>query len=314
MAPSPHDTPTLDAALAMVASHLRQHSRLGHKDRLDLQALAKHCGTVYVQTVTVPQELYASLLRLNDVKPLVLFPLGGTCGTAAGTDAVVLFFDPHGALKGLPENKRAAMLSKACGLSPQLHGDCFVGRIRSAGGVLAIGSEAPPQMLVERDWLEAAQAANAQSSGTSVLEAELLKQLEATRRAQIAASVAAAGVDAPGPAAAAASDAGGAGKLSWSDGGGRGSRAEEAVTIEIEVPAATKVGHVRCTIKEQWLSVSVLTLVPEKQAILEGTLFQQVMPPDCDWYLEGSGHERKLVIVLEKKVRMRWLELTRPTA
>jgi len=147
------------AAIEWVVSEVHDGKKRASKDRVDLAALAKHCGTSYAQVETVPDALFSTVREMQaNVVALVLLPPGAGSATVAGADAVVLFHDATGALKGLPPNARADMLAAAAGM-PGRHffGEVVMGRLRpDSDGSLAMGGEAAAQFMVERDWLEAA--------------------------------------------------------------------------------------------------------------------------------------------------------------
>mmetsp|Transcript_36959 Transcript_36959/g.61283 ORF Transcript_36959/g.61283 Transcript_36959/m.61283 type:complete len:326 (-) Transcript_36959:308-1285(-) len=311
--PSPRSVENIHAGLELVTAHFTErHAKCAHKDRTDLVALQEYTGKQFLQTLMVPDELHESMAKLQGVAPLVLLPFDAGASTVAGSEAVVLFSDAHGPLKGLPHNKRASMLTTASGLPRELRGDCFVGRLCSlSGGVLGVGGECPPQMLVERSWLEAAQAANQCSASATVskgepspLEQELANLLLAARRACITAAVAAASNAANSLTPVA---------LTWSDGGEKGTGSDPSVTVRVDgLPADTKSKHVRCSIRDEYIKLEVTTLADSESVLLDGKLFQPVSAADCEWYLESArGGTRSLIIALEKRQTMRWLELTR---
>lgn len=349
--PVPRTFETVKEALDTIGKHLRQRSSTAHKERVDLVALHTHTGQRFAQHVLIPDDLHASLRELHGVAPLVLLPptKGGT--SVVGDEAVVLFSDAHAQLKGLPPNKRGTMLLNACGLSARggVYGDCFVGRLRAdSQQQLALGSEAAPQLLVERSWLEAAQAAQkALGAARPPLESAITAQLAEMRRNEVAANVAAAAaggtaVPTPPPPPPATNEAvvptatkptaesvaatgaggnsvgesgtdGGAGKLEWLDSG-------DEVVVTITVPAGTKGKHIGCTIRDTSLKVEVTTMEASKRVVVDGKLFQEVDAVDCSWCVEdaaaSAGGGRILTITLQKKPSVtgkvvRWLMLMR---
>ncbi|EOD31340.1 hypothetical protein EMIHUDRAFT_468238 [Emiliania huxleyi CCMP1516] len=310
--PQPREVASLGEARAAVDEHLGA-SKFASKERCDLAAVEAHTGTSYAQALTVPDDVYAALKALNGAAALVLLPPNST-GLVVGSDSVVLMYDRHGGLKGLPPNERASLLTQAAGQPRAVRGDCFVGRLAygpPAAGQLRLGGEAAPQLLTERGWLEAAQAAakaaakaaptaapTAAAAGGSKRGSSFGAAVEAWlaegRREKVAAAVsaaapppppcaqrlldgaaaageAAAGGAAAGGAAAGEAAAGGGGELSWEDGG-------EEVTVRVTLPAGTK----------------------SRDAA------------DCEWHIEdGPGSLRTLTLSLEKKRKMRWVLLTR---
>lgn len=291
-APIPRNVASMDEGLRMVSSHLVQRSSAAHKERVDLAALQAHTGSRYAQVETVPDSLWQSMRQLQGVTPLVLLPSGTA---VANGDAVVCFVDQHGGIKGLPVNKRASMVLKACGLTGEVRGECFVGRVLSTGETSP--SELAPAFLVERDWLEAAQAANrSRTPGEAQnLEEKLRQRLEQMRRAQVAESVAKAlpsqqsvpASETPpkatasptGPAEAVAAEAvavaapaadavDGCAEMSWNDGG-------DEVQVTVRVPPGTKAKHVLCTIKDASLKLEVATLPAAQRVVVDGKLFQE---------------------------------------
>jgi len=350
--PKPQSIESVDALLSTVSDRLRERSVAAHKERIDLSALHAHTGQHFTQHVLIPDQLHATLRALDGVVPIVLLPPAAAQGaTVAGMDAVILFADAHGALKGLPPNKVGTMLLNACGLAARapLCGDCFFARMRLDGsGEPILGGEAAPQMVSERDWLEAAQAAHNAGVVPTSLEMLLVKRFAEARRSTILSTVTQAaepsaqvskkptegsvGGELPSapppspPAGSAATPAaeaepnsaateGAAGEvLNWLD-GDKASGTEKTLTVSVRVPPGTRAKHIRVTFKDQWLKVEVTTLEAAARVPVDGMLFQEILPSDCTWCVEdgpaGSGGERLLTISLEKKVAMRWLMLTR---
>jgi len=335
--PQPKDLANLDEALRHVQAHMNA-SKFAHKERVDLAALAAHSGNKYVQVEMIPDSEFAKLRELQGTAALVLLPPDPNGKSVVGTDAVVFFYDAHGGVKGLPFNERASMICAACGTKRQVRGDCFVGRLAYSPSTdrIELGAEVAPQMITERDWLEAAQKYHASATEPGKLQCLLSARLADERRQKVAAAVAgatAAASVAASPAAeegaptatgsavtvpttdAAAVGAGepvaqvaeGAGQMSWEDG-------QNEVTISIDLPAGTKSKHVRCVIKDESISVQVATLPPAIGTVVSGELFQTVKPEGCCWDLQdGKKGLRTLTITLEKAKAMRWLMLTRDT-
>ena len=133
------DTPAaIDWAIAEVHGGKKRAS----KDRVDLAALAQHSGTSYAQVETVPDSLFSSVRETQaNVAAQVLLPPGASGGTVVGKDAVVLFYDATGTLKGLPPNERAGMLCAAAGLAGRkFFGEAVLARlVYGADGSLSLG-------------------------------------------------------------------------------------------------------------------------------------------------------------------------------
>ena len=168
--------------------------------------------------------------------------------------------------------------------------------------------------MVEREWLEAAQAANKapqSSGGASALAALLEARLAEGRKKAIAAALAAAAAP---PAAAAAeaaaaeavkADAPPLGELRFADAGSE-------ATATVRVPAGTKAKHVRCEVKELSLKLEVATLAAGSTVVAEGELFQKVLVDECNWTLQDvQGEGRILTLSLQKAHQMTWLMLLR---
>jgi hypothetical protein len=257
--------------------------------------------------------------------------------------------DSHGALKGLPVNKRGTMLLQACGLKGrgELRGDCFLAHIEPTANGVTLGGPFPPPKIAQRDWLEAAQKAHASgaSDASTALETTLGEILESIRRAQIAHAVAAKTAEAAAPPAATttstpqsnpvtassssptdvsdpaapAAPSAGCGEVSFVDTDGEGSE----VIVTILVPAGTKAKHVAVKFSDSRLRVEVQTLPAEKRVVVDGELFQEVVATDCAWELQDApkakapNGERALTLTLEKKAviaggkHARWLMLVR---
>ena len=300
--PAGRTVPNALSALASVAKHLRESSATGHKERVDLQVFNAHSGTNHHQVQSIPDAVYAELRGMHGVTPTLLKPCDGSSA------AVVMFTDSYGALKGLPVNKRAGMVMSACGLSNKdIRGDCFIGRLSSG---LELGFEFAPQAISDREWLEAAQAAN-KAGGNAAFSKKLVDWVEQASERVNHAIAAATGAEAQKAAAATAAVAKAveAGTVSFTDGG-------DDVNVQVVVPAGTKGKQVVCTIKDTSLKVKVMTLPAGKTAVIDGTLFQEVNANDCTWHVEDpspplAGGMRQLVISLEKKKKMTWLMLTR---
>lgn len=186
------------AAMEWAIAEVHGGKKRASKDRVDLAALAAHCGTSYVQTETVPKALFESVRETQaNVVALVLLPPGAGASSVAGGDAVVLFYDATGPLKGLPPNGRADMLAAASGLAGRkFYGEAVLARLVHGTESLSLGGETSGQFMVERDWLEAAQAANkaagAAANATSAFAELLTTSLAEGRKRAIAAAIAAA--------------------------------------------------------------------------------------------------------------------------
>ena len=298
---------TLDAVLLAVATHLSRGRHMS-KERANLEALEEQCGTRYAQALAVPDVLFESLRSVFGIVPFVLLP------PLDADDAVVLLADWHGALKGLPPNERANLLCQAAGTQYKVRGDVFIGRVRIEGGALVPGADVPPPMVMEREWLEAAQSANKVGAGRE--EGQQLGRLLGTYAAAAVAQVCDA-AQASEPAAAAADHPGeddeAIGLLEFRD-DSTASDTAQSVTATVRVPAATKARDVTCEVTGGRLLLRVETLPAERQTIVDGELFQEI--EDSSWALEdGKGGARLLTIELEKAAglvgQMRWLSLTR---
>ena len=256
VAPQARDMAGFKEALATVQAHLSS-SKYAHKERVDLAALAVHSGNKYTQVEMIPDTEFAALRDLQGTFPLVLLPPGTADASVVGSDAVVIFYDLHGGVKGLPFNERASMICTACGLKRQVRGDCFLGRLIHAppSEQIELGAEVAPQMIVERDWLEAAQRHNAAGGEPCQLQGLLAGRLSEARRQKVAAAVAGATSLSVSPSSvstvetvavettataegnlsaaaqpSAAASAGAAGQLSWEDG-------QDEVTVRVDLPA-----------------------------------------------------------------------------
>lgn len=171
--PTAEPVASLSEALGLVSRELRSSSH-AVKDRVDLVELAEPVagvwrGEIYAQTLLIPDAVFEEVKALHGTKPLVLLPprAGGACIAVRGsqsstTDGIVMVMDAFGAVKGLAPNNRAKMLCAACGLAEEEpRGDIFFGRLNhEADGSLTLGADAAPTMIVQREWLEAAQAAH----------------------------------------------------------------------------------------------------------------------------------------------------------
>eukprot|EP01052_Picozoa_sp_SAG31_P034284 SAG31_NODE_3985_length_3685_cov_2.692694_4_plen_331_part_00 len=314
---------SVDHGLRQVAAYLvANKGKHASKDRMDLNALARHTGKSYAQTLTVPDAVFA------DIRDTAL---GCSCHVLSPPDnqtgeAVVMLADSHGALKGLPENKRASMLGPACGLAgaeaaaelAAVRGDAFVFRVRLTASkfsseALGLGADARPDVLVgDRAWMEAAQAANKAVGSTE--QVAVVSKIKALVEASTAAALAEVFGQVGSPntndaasaaASAATSSAEGLGKMSWVDGDGE-------VVVKVRVPKCTMARDVRADIGKSRLKVQVATLPADtNKVVVDGELFQPVVVDESSWSLESGKDFRELVIELQKVRPMRWLVLTR---
>ncbi len=306
---------TLDAVLVAIAAHLSA-GRLMSKDRVNLEALQEHCGTAYTQTLAIPEPLFESLRAVYGIVPFVLLP------PLDDEDAVVLLADFHGALKGLPPNERANLLCQAAGTPYKVRGDVFLGRVCvEGGGVPMPGDDVLPTMIMEREWLEAAQSANKVGAGK-----EEGQQLGSLLGAYAAAAVAQVqqqeSADTSGAAAAMpAAEAdprqldevdASVGVLNFQDDSTEGDTAP-CVTATVRVPATTKAHHVQCEVSAGRLLLRVETLGAGQETVVDAELFQAV--DDHRWALEDDKGARLLTLELDKATgvagHVRWLSLTR---
>lgn len=153
-APTAVAATTLDGVLGAVAAHLRA-SRGAAKERVNLDALAEHCGQSYDgRSIEISDESFAGL---REQLGLVAFVLRAPNG---GDDAVILLADYDGALKGLPPNERANVICGACGLPYKVRGDVFIGRVTLGATGLELGADAAPGMAMGPGWAEAVKDAN----------------------------------------------------------------------------------------------------------------------------------------------------------
>ena len=129
------------AAMEWAIAEVHGGKKRASKDRVDLAALASHCGTSYLQTETVPKALFESVRDTQaNVVALVLLPPGAGASSVAGGDAVVLFYDATGPLKGLPPNGRADMLAAASGLAGRkFYGEAVLARLVHGTESLSLG-------------------------------------------------------------------------------------------------------------------------------------------------------------------------------
>lgn len=312
LAPQPSRVTSATDALEWAANAIHDGKKRASKDRVDLAALKAHTGTTFAQVELVPQSLFETVRELRaSVSALVLLPPGAGAGTVAATDAVALLYDASGALKGLPANERATMVAKAAGVDRvKLFGEVVLARLLvKPGEPLALGSEASAQFMVERDWLEAAQAAN-KAGVDSGFETYLQSLLDEGRKRAIGAAVAAAAapavapVAAAAPAAAPAADMATLGELKFSDAG-------DDATATVRVPDGTKARDVKCIFKDERLKLEVATLPAGATCVIDGDLFQKVRPDGCNFTLEDTKKGRILTLTLEKATKMTWLMLIR---
>ena len=305
------------------------------KERANLDALEEHCGTAYAQALAVPDPLFESLRSVFGIVPFVLMP------PVEGEEAIVVLADFHGALKGLPPNERANMLCAAAGTPYKVRGDVFIGKVRvEASGGVVLGTDAPPAMIMERDWLETAQSANkaavqlsAASPASSGPPPPGWKPPAASEAAQLSALLAAYGAAAVAQAQAMAADAAAGeaadalpsepaaateedapiislmdleepdklmGVLVFDDASVQGGTTSDSITVTVRVPAKTKSRDVQCEITDGRLQLHVGTLPAGKRMVVDGELFQAVT--DHSWNLEDDTGERLLTLELEKEI------------
>lgn len=317
VAPRPARVKDPASALEWAANEIHDGKKRASKDRVDLTALKAHTGESFAQVELVPQSLFETVRELRaNVSALVLLPPGAGSGSVAGGDAVALLYDASGALKGLPPNERAGMVAKAAGIDRlKFFGDVVLSRFSvGSGESLSLGGEASAQFMVERDWLEAAQAAN-KGGSTSAFELKLQALLDEGRKRAIGAAVAAAAAppeqkqpeqllpqQSASPTVAA--DAPPLGELKFADAG-------DDATAMVRVPDGTKARDVKCVFKDEHLKLEVTTLPVGATCVADGELFQKVRPDGCNFTLEDTKKGRILTVTLEKAVKMTWLMLIR---
>jgi hypothetical protein len=224
---------------------------------------------------------------LTSITPQSIKGLGGSTETlrlAAGTpreeggesntDSVALYIDEVGALKKLPINARASALAARCGYGSgvMLHGDAFVGRLRTTAAASA--ASAPLRRAVDfvldemhpsSPWVRtaaaenlAAQAADGRAGGVS---AEELRTV------------------------------GGEGEgYTWSQSG------DGEVEVIVPLPSGTRSKQCKIVIKKRALTIAVASVAPP--VALDLTLWGAVNVEDSTWCV--SSDEGGLVVTLEK--------------
>lgn len=155
LAPTPTVTTTLKQLLTDVAAHFHA-SRHAAKEHVNLEVLAEHCGTAFDEALEIPDAVFDRVQRQLGLIPFVL---------RAGSDAMVLLADFHGALKGLPANERANRLCTACGLPYKVRGDVFIGRMSVGFMGPELGGDTPPELAMNSEWMESVHDANQAGMG-----------------------------------------------------------------------------------------------------------------------------------------------------
>ena len=210
-----------------------------------------------------------------------------------------MYVDDTGAMKGLPDNARAAGLAAAAGHPCEVHGDAFIGRVVDCDEKFERLDFTLSEVDSGAAWIPLAQARNAQrrenaaklpdmmpnatrvDAGAMAFEAEQAdKAVDCTQRAV-------------------------AGKLYTY------AQDNEEVVIEVKVPAETKAKDVRCAFKPDSVALSVATLPEAQRDVLSGELFQRVKADECSWSLANAGAERVLQVTLAKQQPLRWLGVLR---
>jgi len=207
--------------------------------------------------------------------------------------------DDTGAMKGLPDNTRAAGLAAAAGHPCDVHGDAFVGRVVDCDDKFERQDFTLAEVDSSAAWIAVAQSRNARrrenaarlpdmmpsatrvDSGALAFEAEQAnKAVDATQRTV-------------------------EGKLYTY------AQDNEEVVLEVKVPAETKSKDVRCAFKPDRVSLVVATLPEAQREVLSGELFQRVKADECSWSLATQGGERVLQLTLTKQQPLRWLGILR---
>mmetsp|Transcript_8029 Transcript_8029/g.22088 ORF Transcript_8029/g.22088 Transcript_8029/m.22088 type:complete len:331 (-) Transcript_8029:367-1359(-) len=315
--PATFEASALDGALVAIAAHLAP-GRFAAKERIDVSALATHGdGYSFAQWELVPEDVFARVRQEYDIAGHVLL------APSPSSEAIVAFYDAHGAMKGLPTNERASRLTAAAGAKADIRGDCFIARVSSASGGAPweLAADFVPADITAREWLLAAQNSH------DFLPDSLAGQLSTYLHAQSAvakvkhAAQVSEGAGAPTAPAVAAEPETEAGEnhssaeaeLTWKDENDQGEQGE--VHVQVLVPARTIARDITCVITADHMSLRVATLAADKQVVIDGKLFQRVDPDDSNWVLESaipSLPTRTLAITLGKEKKMRWLTLTRP--
>ena len=232
-----------------------------------------------------------------------------------------MYVDDQGQLKNLPVNRRATEIAvraraarrirrathdasgctpalvrqTAAGLPTTIHGDAFLARTVDCDEEFSRLDFTAAEVDSGAAWLEEARESNRRRQASAGKMQELTRGM---------ANVGA-GAEAMDEAAEDAQQKAVAGALyTWSQEG-------EDVTVEVRVPAETKGAHVKFAVKPQSIELAVATLPEGQRTVLAGTLFQQVVPDECNWTIANVDGGRVLQVTLTKKQPMRWLGVLR---
>mmetsp|Transcript_111321 Transcript_111321/g.255318 ORF Transcript_111321/g.255318 Transcript_111321/m.255318 type:complete len:333 (+) Transcript_111321:29-1027(+) len=197
-----------------------------------------------------------------------------------GREAVYLYLDESGQLKGLQRNQRAVDLAVRCGYPADisLRGDMYVARVKWTGATAVLGN-------VDFTLADLSPAAVwARRAGKDNLEFQKSTQPEAHESAQ---AVLGNEVD---------HSEHDEGSYTWRDEG-------DDVEVSVSIPADVKGKDCKVTIKPSKLLVAV-----EKASVqLELQLWDKVVPEDSTWTVSGG----KLVVTLNKvNADEAWASLT----
>lgn len=210
-----------------------------------------------------------------------------------------LYVDDTGAMKGLPDNARAAGLAAAAGHPCEVHGDAFVARVVDSEDEFRRLDFTLAEVASDAAWIPAAQARNARRRANAGKMADLVPGGVAIEPGKAAAEAEAAHaqVDATQQSVAGA-------LYTYS-------QDTEEVVVEVAVPPETKARDVALTVKAETISLVVATLPEAQRAVLQGALFQKVLPAECSWSLATHGGGRVLQLTLTKALKLRWLGVLR---
>jgi hypothetical protein len=210
-----------------------------------------------------------------------------------------MYVDDTGAMKGLPDNARAAGLAAAAGHPCEVHGDAFVGRVVDCDDKFERQDFTLAEVDSSAAWIPAAQARNARRRENAAKLPDMMPN--ATR------------VDA-GAMAFEADQADKAVDCTQRSVDGKlytYAQDNEEVVLEVKVPAETKSKDVRCAFKPDSVALSVATLPEAQREVLQGELFQRVKTDDCSWSIATVAGERVLQVTLAKQQPLRWLGMLR---
>ena len=196
---------------------------------------------------------------------------------------VNMYCDDRAVSKGSPVNERATGIATACGLTAQVRGDVFIGRVLEDDERFERLEFTSKDLDSSSAWVTLAKSINVERHAGAAAGgsgADMLAQMQAM-----------AGPDAtvvgntgmtqtqmkmPPSEAMLLPQQGHNGKYTWS-------QTEDEVVVELTCPETTTRKDVRCKFGQQSITLSVDTIEGDDKIVVEGKLFQKIDVDGSTW-------------------------------